>query len=688
MITQIKKLGLLILLTAIILTSCSQNKTISIQKENIKVDLYSGIPVFKHIIYSGDTVSPTLGKGLTINNVLKEWAEWEIKNAVIGDTVVYTMKLKQPELSADFVFWLDSSSVRMKIRNVKDMTGTLKEIGLQDQPWVTVSDTSYHWWTVKNWTREPWVPKKVFSRGIGYYNAVSGNALDTVQEKGQPYFACIWLPKKFCVAVKTNMEVYPLRIWSDSAGCNLAPNKYYYRVKDLKMPDFEAQLAFIGDLNGNGRSDRGDYFIWCNRQMKGPDVLHKNAIWYKIKINDVINKNDPPTNLAQSKQIIDYIKNITDGVPQIIYIVGWQYDGHDTGYPAFDQLNPRMGTSEELYALSKYCDSLGSVLSIHNNMCDAYKGNKYFSSDIMATDYDGSPMFWEIFHDSAFHVSHYKDVKTGMIYKRLDELFKIFPIHRSIHFDAMRVTNCNPEWEKDTIGVLEEYYLGLKPIAEWFRQKGVLITTETQNGNPVDLSPLVVGMWTNFRLIPEYRQIYHGKIVAGGIPEGEAPFRELCGSGNSITQDISYKPFKGLLDYQTHKAHLKEVIYLSSLLYQFFLTKEMLEVDRNESGFRIRFSDNVLSVYDKATDHLKVTWKDVVIAEDDERFIPTHGGIYAYSRNGADREWLLPEGFRNVKLNVLELTGTGKKEFTAYSVSDNKIRLKLAANQSVKITTK
>jgi hypothetical protein len=680
-----RKISILLLIAPFLLISCNNNKIISLQKGNIKVDFYAEIPVFKNIIYLGDSVSPKIGKGLTINNIMKEWSQWGIHSTLKGDTVVYQMKLKQPEINADFVFWIDSASVRMKIRNVTDKSGTLKEIGLQEQPWVTVSDTSYRWWTVKNWTREPWVPKKVFSRGIGYYNAVSGNARDTVQEKGQPYFATIWHPKKFCLAVKTNMEVYPLRIWSDAAGCNLAPNRYYYRVKDMRMPDFEAQLTFIGDLNGNGRSDQGDYFVWCNRQMKGPDELHKNAIWYKIKINDAGNKNDPCANLAQSKEIIDYIKNITDGIPQIIYLVGYQYDGHDTGYPAFDKLNPRMGTSEELYALSKYCDSINSVLSIHNNMCDAYKGNKYFSPDIMATDYDGSPMFWEIFADSAFHTSHYKDVKTGMIFKRLDELFKIFPIHRSIHFDAMRVTNCNPAWEKDTIGVLEEYYLGLKPIAEWFRQKGVLITTETQNGNPVDLSTIAVGMWTYFRLIFEYKQIYHGKIVGGGIPEFDAPLQYSAGMGNSITQDFSYKPYKGHLDFQTNKAHMKEIVYLSSILYQFLLTKEMLEVNRNDGGYRIRFSDDVVSVYDGKTAHLKVTWKDMVIAEDGERFVPTHGGIYAYSQKGADREWLLPEGFRNVKLKVYELTGSGKKEFTGYSVSGDKIRIKLTANQSVKI---
>ena len=669
----------------VIAVSCSRDRIITIEKGNLRVDFYSAMPVFKNIIYSSDTVSPQIGRGLTVNGELKEWSQWEIKSRMKGDTVVYEMNLNHPEIKADFLFWIDSASVRMRITNIEDKSNSLKEIGFQEQPWVSIRDTSFHWWTVKNWTRVPFVREKVFSRGIGYYNSLYGNAGDTIQRAGMPYFACIWHPQKFCMAISTNMNVYPIKIWSDSAGCNMAPNKYYYKVKTKQMPDYEARLTFIGDLNSNGKIDNGDYYVWCNRQMKGPDELHKNSIWYKIKINDSGNKDNPCTNLAQSKEIINYIKNITDGIPQIIYLVGWQYDGHDTGYPALDQLNPRMGTSKELYSLSGYCDSINSVLSIHANLCDAYKGNKYFSKEIMASDYDDSPMFWEIFADSAFHISHYKDVATGSIYRRLEELLKIFPIKRSIHFDAMRVTNCNPQWEKDTIGVLEEYELGLKPIAEWLNKKGILITTETQNGNPIDLSPVAVGMWTYFRLIFEYKQIYHGKIVGGGIPEGEAPLRYLCGMGNSITQDISYKEYKGHLSYETQKVKMKQLIYLSSILYQFLLTKEMLEVNRNDGSYTIRFSDDVLSVYDKSTDKLRVTWKDMIIADDDDRFVPTHGGIYAFSQNGSDREWTLPEEYRNAGLKVYELTDKGRTVFSNFTVTNGKIRLKLSANQSVKI---
>jgi len=164
---MIRKLIPALLCLPFLLVACQHTKTRSLQKGTIKIDLFSDKPVFKNIIHASDTLSPAVGQGLTVNGVMKPWNLWYISSLVTGDTLIYRMALKQPDLTADFVYWIDSTSVRMRIRNVADKSGTLKEIGLEEQSWVTVSDTAWRWRTVKNWTREPFVPKKVFSRGIG-----------------------------------------------------------------------------------------------------------------------------------------------------------------------------------------------------------------------------------------------------------------------------------------------------------------------------------------------------------------------------------------------------------------------------------------------------------------------------------------------------------------------------------------
>jgi hypothetical protein len=682
---KLLKIAVTPVILMLVAASCRNRDFETIQNSKITADLFTAKPVFRNIIYEGDTLKPLMGKGITVNGKLAEWSSWNIKSSKTGDTVIYKMALRKSDIKADFLYWLDSSTVKMKIRNVQDPKKQLKELGFSEQPWVSVSDSAYKWWTVRNWTRVPFVKQKIFSRGIGYYNSLYGNGCDTIQKAGMSTYACIWKPEKLCFAVRTNMNVFPISFYSHSGYCNLGPNKYYYRVQDKLMPDYEAELIFFNDLNENKKYESADYRIWLNRQIKGADERHKTSVWYKIYLNDIHNADNPCTTLKQAKEIITYVNNITDGIPQIIYLVGWQYKGHDTGYPALDKLNEAMGTREELLSLSKYCDSLNSVLSMHCNIDDAYKANRDFTPDIMGTDYDGTPIFWEIFADSAFHISHYKDVKTGSIFRRLEEMMSVFPLQKSIHFDAMRITNCNPEWEKDGNGMVEEFELGLKPIVQWLNNKGITVTTETQNGNPIDLSPLVAGVWTYFHLIFEYKQIYHGKIVAGGTPESMATLRYSSGIGNSITQDFSYKKYHGQLPFETEREKIKDIIYQSSLLYHFLNKREMLEANRDDNGYLIRFSGGVTSRFDNSTNHLEVKWNDVLLANDDDRFIPVHGGIYAYSLKGSDCSWVLPQEYRNRGLKIYEVTGKGRKAFTGFRIEGDKIRLKLGPHQAVKI---
>ena len=41
-------------------------------------------------------------------------------------------------------------------------------------------------------------------------------------------------------------------------------------------------------------------------------------------------------------EIIRKADNLSLGVPKIIYLVGWQYNGHDDKYPAFFEVNKEL----------------------------------------------------------------------------------------------------------------------------------------------------------------------------------------------------------------------------------------------------------------------------------------------------------------------------------------------------------
>ena len=79
-----------------------------------------------------------------------------------------------------------------------------------------------------------------------------------------------------------------------------------------------------------------------------------------------------------------------------------------------------------------------------------------------------------------------------------------------------------------------------------------------------------------------------------------------------------------------------------------------------------------------------VNWGEVTVADLDDRFIPRGDAIYAYSRRGSEREWVLPEKYRRKTLEVFPLSKAGRGP--SHKVEcDTRIRLKLDPRAPVKI---
>ncbi|MDR2119438.1 MAG: endo-alpha-N-acetylgalactosaminidase family protein, partial [Tannerella sp.] len=53
----------------------------------------------------------------------------------------------------------------------------------------------------------------------------------------------------------------------------------------------------------------------------------------------------------QALEIIRKTDRLTLGIPKIVYLVGWQYNGHDSKYPAWSEVNPLLKRPQDSTAL-------------------------------------------------------------------------------------------------------------------------------------------------------------------------------------------------------------------------------------------------------------------------------------------------------------------------------------------------
>jgi len=129
-----------------------------------------------------------------------------------------------------------------------------------------------------------------------------------------------------------------------------------------------------------------------------------------------------------------------------------------------------------------------------------------------------------------------------------------------------------------------------------------------------------------------------------------------------------------------------DCIYLGTLLHHFYNERGMLIWDEVGNGWRITYAGDVVAeVGIQSQESLKVTIKEIILAEDNDRFILLHEAIYAYSKDGSNRNWRLPLDFQGVPLQIFTLSIDGRGSTPNYKLSEQTIHLKLEAGVPVKI---
>ncbi|MDR2848587.1 MAG: endo-alpha-N-acetylgalactosaminidase family protein, partial [Bacteroidales bacterium] len=146
----------------------------------------------------------------------------------------------------------------------------------------------------------------------------------------------------------------------------------------------------------------------------------------------------------QALEVIRKMDNLTLGIPKIVYLVGWQYNGHDSKYPAWGEVNSKLKRPQDSTALQSMrwlmaeAFKYNTTVSVHINMFDAYDDSPlwdaYVANDIIARNADGSLRGGEW----GWPISYTQEWKTGYAQQRIDAICEMLPLARAgtAHIDA------------------------------------------------------------------------------------------------------------------------------------------------------------------------------------------------------------------------------------------------------------
>lgn len=415
---------------------------------------------------------------------------------------------------------------------------------------------------------------------------------------------------------------------------------------------------------------------------------------------------EPITTVEGALSIIRQMHEITCGLPQIVYLVGWQYDGHDSQYPAFFEANRHLkrpadaDARESLIWLMREARAYNAVVSLHLNLIDAYENSplweEYFRRDLIIKNADGTLMkgcCWG--GEQSYFITQTREWECGLGQQRIDRLLEYLPIAEAgtVHIDAFY-----PQpYARDGVDLAHAIET-VKQICRYWDAKGIDVTTEHLDHH--ELVGYFPAVWV-LNLDEQSRLRYPPALLCGGgdgwnqrhlishqlpswigffcAPEAGTKYEEAW--GRSCSCDVVGRRTTETATFPL-AAEMLQPFCEKALPWLFLNRHRALALHQTAETYDVTFSDGVVSSVQVADRRHRITQDRRVLVEDGEVFLPAFwcdGAIIAWSRNGGRRHWELPPEWHAVaKVRISRLDAAGKVGLGETAVAQGILDLAMA----------
>jgi hypothetical protein len=508
-----------------------------------------------------------------------------------------------------------------------------------------------------------------------------GAVADAVAERGhrETRHACVWNATT-CAAIRASIYIDPLVSAIDGRGStvqgragrvSLWAGRYAYRLRGTLAEPFFVEIALLGDYDGSGEINYCDAANWegDRRLERNPTDYYHETLTYKIYLDDQM-RPEPLRTFANCLEVIRTIHAVSGGLKQIVYLVGWQYTGHDSGFPEPTYINPRVGGPDGLRELVEAARAYNAIISVHSNLDDSYEHYPGHNPELLSRDPDGKLYLW--FNNDHFNglkvysINHTLQVETGYIHRQLEQHLALLNPTYSIHFDAHRTYN--ETWLPDGTHIDAECEMqrGLIPIKRLFAEHGLDITTE---GGEHGLIHLYRWVW----IMPDWHFGYLRAMSHGRVRFYHRPgyIRDALGRA-FIWEETDPVSFAAI----GHN-------FFSQWMYAELLHRKRMvayRVGQWDEEAEAWYADETYVSTGRTPRTLYARYEGIDIARGQNRFLPwREDTIYVYSPEGGIQTWTLPPEWGGQSVRASQIIESGETPLPAPQMEGRQIHLELQA---------
>ena len=407
---------------------------------------------------------------------------------------------------------------------------------------------------------------------------------------------------------------------------------------------------------------------------------------------------------ADALAVIRKMHTLTLGMQQIVYLVGWQFDGHDSKYPAWSEVNHRLKREQDATArdslvwLMREAARFNTVISLHINMDDAYTNSPlwddYVNNDLLIRNEDGSLAKGGVWDgEQSYLVSKKREWESGFARKRIDALLEMLPLAAAgtVHIDVF-APRADPyhgiTWDDEVPAMVE--------VLRYWRSRGVDVTKEWFHDEFVGLVPMAY----HLNLDEARRLKYPAELICGGGPgwnqrsasQRRAPpwWGFFCApSAGCLYEEPWGQSMDEDVQSEQDLPRFRKQFFLRTLPFQFLNRFRRLRLVQTKTFYRVLYSDAVQAEVRVADNHFTLRWHGQAVLDGTDMCLPIAWQphtLIAYSQRGCNCSWPLPTSWREYgRVTVSELGWSEQPMHWEVTYQGRALALDLAPDQAVSI---
>lgn len=215
-----------------------------------------------------------------------------------------------------------------------------------------------------------------------------------------------------------------------------------------------------------------------DRMPAMPSTLYADKYTYGIRCDEPLFPK-PTATFADCEKLIKDVSDLTDGASQIVHLWGWQFKGKDTGYPAVNVVNERIGGYDGMMHLMEMGRTFNAIVTLSDNYDDAYRSSPAWNDDLIARRPDGELWKSRSWTGEESYILGMAKYMEGPGVDRVRYTCERYKLRQTTHVDVLSYYAIRNDWDpKKPASGIRNLEVGRYRVLEEFAKYGVDVSSE------------------------------------------------------------------------------------------------------------------------------------------------------------------------------------------------------------------